>query len=262
MLINALVVFILSINVLYAAVPGSSEPTAPPYIIHDYLTVRNDNWPIGGLDDNRTASADVGIQLYDTWRLGMSYDMFTQKVHNDDPTVGKREDNLSITLNRRMWDMLTFGAGVRFTGDLRGEEVQNWWHRTIGFPMIYKLDYPEHNVYPLVVADLRNYVLNENGCNYYWSGSWATCNRSVEQEYSVGIWGGGNDDNTHFEDGVGWIGLNYINYGGHTQGYVVDKSWNYEEGLGCEVGFVVDNFMFRMVVRGSNRLQGEFGIVF
>jgi hypothetical protein len=279
------------------------------------LVVQNDNWPAGGADDNRTASLDAGFHLGGEWRLGVAFDMFTQKDRNYDwdtfttthnyvtttttVTTGHgpnshagdhpnyhawqhvhtttttstvdnatttidsgstnlidREDALSLTLNRRLWDMITLGAGVRITGDLKGEEVQNFWHRTIGDPTIYKLQYPETEFTPLFVADLRNYSVNPNGANLYWSASLASCNRSVEQEYGVGIWGGNS------QESICWLGLNLNEFAGHTQDYVIDQSWKNEEGFGLEAGMTMQALLLRVVWRQEGHVQGEIGFTF
>lgn len=345
---NILIILLLSAtSFLSAAVSGSSEGTVPGPVVHEnYLTVQNDNWPAGGADDNRTASADMGIQLWGNLRLGLTYDMFTQKdrnfdwftssvthnyvtttttttvttghgkgpkpfgpdhdngnhngnehheggghdngnhngwghgnhVHTTTTTTTSTVDNaettyahgstdyvdrvdaLSLTADYRMWDMLTLGAGIRITGNLRGEEVQNRWHRIIGDDTIYNLKYPETEIQPLFVADLRNYVVNEDGANFYWSASLASCNRSMEQEYGLGIWNGVDADN--LAAGVAWLGLNVTEYAGHTQDYVIDRSWENEEGFGVEAGLTLGNALFRVVWRQEGHVQGEFGIVF
>ena len=116
-----------------AGLPGNLPPTVDqPFEIN----FSNDFLGRGGsVDDYRTQQLIVGGPLSRLWTLTLDHSTLTRT----DPTSPGRIDQMSATLGYRMLDAvsatahtrITAGAGLRSTGDLGGEKMQNGFHRII-----------------------------------------------------------------------------------------------------------------------------------
>jgi len=273
---------LVCVNALAAQVSGSSEIVAPLQdSVRNFITCQNDNWPVGGRDENRTASLDVGLQLHDNIRFGLTYDMFTDKEPENGPVrqvpsgrvdsnanpiydhgvYGLRKDSLSLTINYEVTDWLTVGGGIRFNQNLNGKQIQDTWHNAVGAPVLTHYQYENDEATdPLVVLDIRKAYQIQGGPGVYVSGSFAY-SHTLESEVGCGIYGSTSDPDYPITL-KGWIGLNYLSYMGDSGSEVINDSWDFEDGLGIEAGFSVWIGYFKVVYNPETMSElGEFGFV-
>jgi hypothetical protein len=117
-----------------AAQPGVPElpPRTDPEVA--WLTWGNDWFGVPGArtDDHRTNEFAAGLRR-GLWVVALDDSMLTLFDGESDRQRrhGHRLDEATLTLGRELAGDLTVGLGVRYRGDLGGEGVQDWWHRTL-----------------------------------------------------------------------------------------------------------------------------------
>jgi hypothetical protein len=115
------------------AQPGVPEPPPRTAAEAAWLTWGNDWFGVPGerTDDHRTNEFAAGLRR-NGWVVCVDNSMLT--VFGDDRgrQHGRRLDEATLTVGREVCDDLTLGVGLRYRGNLGGEGLQNWWHRTLG----------------------------------------------------------------------------------------------------------------------------------
>jgi len=124
-----------------AGVPDAPRPGTPPSV---WVGWSNDSF--GGefgenTDDFRTNAFNLGLNL-ESWLVAIDYSMLTDR-YDDTP---ERTDQLTATLGylaldgvaagagAKLW--LSAGGGLRLTGALGGQQLQNVWHDALEFRRI------------------------------------------------------------------------------------------------------------------------------
>ncbi len=142
--VRALMLIAAMIPAAVAAVPGIPEaprPGTPPAV---WVGWSNDSF--GGefgenTDDFRTNALTLGMNL-ERYLVAVDYSMLTDR-YDDTP---ERTDQLTATLGYLVLDgvtagpgakaWLSAGGGLRLTGAMGGQEVQNAWHDALEFRRI------------------------------------------------------------------------------------------------------------------------------
>lgn len=212
---------------LYAALGGVPEKPVPgrnwPKM---WLGIANDDYgPIqdgDDMDDHRTAAFHGGYR-HDNWLLFIDFAILTDKAQS------VRTDELTISVGRILlsdeevpiepladWD-IAVGVGLRLTGDMNGEGIQNDWHSLIN---------QEPTVLPYEEADPETlgwvsgewvWVANQDPEDWQWGVSmafrgvvnslgqseWSPAAHIVMRHWSIDAWTGlryesrnGNGSNT------------------------------------------------------------------
>ena len=194
-----------------AGLPGNLPPTVDqPFEIN----FSNDFLGRGGsVDDFRTQQLIVGGPLSRLWTLTLDHSTLTRT----DPTSPGRIDQLSATLGYRLLDAITgsahtritAGAGLRSTGDLGGEKMQNGFHRLIDSAVEVLPYQPGSGTDATAWIDMHHYrcLRDSIAGNPAWSaGYWVRASSMLttagEWDNAIGVYGVASRDN--FD---GWLGL-------------------------------------------------------
>lgn len=161
---------------LPAAVAGAPEPGPTGVLPYAALTSSNDMFGdgVGNGDDYRTAALSGHLRL---GRVVLAADaaMLTDRA------AGTRSDEAVVVAGwdfgpqapRLGWHLAGFaGGGVRYDGDLHGEEVQNDVHRMIGAQQVALAEDPVDRMRPVLVGSAAVGWLGEaqGGLTGWWGG--------------------------------------------------------------------------------------------
>ncbi len=134
-----------------AAVSGLPAPPAPGPEPKAWLEWVNDAFSgstVHNTDDFRTNANALVVHLSPRWLLAADFSMLTKKgQQSKNPS---RADELTTSVGYLPivgggdgnWWRLGVGAGMRSSGNYGGQNLQNAWHRTVGFGLV-KLPYDD-----------------------------------------------------------------------------------------------------------------------
>ena len=164
-----------------AQTPTIPTPLRPGPLPRSWFVWTNDAF--GGevgvnLDDFRTNAFSFGHQQ-EGWLFAVDHSTLTNRGDFGPPG---RIDELTVSGGYRAYEernddqvlTLDLGLGVRLSGDLHGQDLQNAWHDTISFPEI-DLPYEEEHVAGLAWFDLEWMVFDTEGLRdnpLFMSGGW------------------------------------------------------------------------------------------
>ncbi len=217
-----------------AAQPG--VPELPPRTEPDvaWLTWSNDWFGVPGptCDDHRTNEFSGGIRRTDHWVVAFDDSMLTLFDQSDRLRQrGVRLDEATATLGREVGADLTIGLGMRYRGDLGGEGLQNWWHRTLNDQTV-SATYEQGGAAALAYGLWRHSYAIENGFSpeLLASGTASTDGEFCSDEAARLVWYTPGDVTV-------WLGLRYRIRAGDFAAEVVEATAAFERGLCYEFGF-------------------------
>jgi hypothetical protein len=125
---------------------GASTHAKHPNI---WVELTDDDWPSGNGDDHRTFSFDGGLGDDET-RIGLGYDMLT-KTHSN-----IRLDQLTVSISNKFAEDNWVGLGVRYSDNLGGEDIQNFWHSAVDQNMVH-VEYEDiHRIEPFLIQSYES----------------------------------------------------------------------------------------------------------
>lgn len=221
---------------LQAALAGVPEAPVPGTLPRAWLAVANDAFGIVATpDDYRTNQIALAVLITPQVILCADHSMLTAVP------AGTRSDEGTVTVgwlpggDELPWIVL--GVGMKWTGDLGGEDLQQRWHEVIGmeeYDLAYETDSPRGVAYALL-------------SQVWWAGErtgWAVTTAALAttggevQAEAVG-WALYRRSRM-----TAWAGLRARCRGGsaptRTAGLVAD----FEEGLWCDYGVGIGWFAF------------------
>jgi hypothetical protein len=144
---------------------------------------------------------------------------------------GARLDEATATLGREVSPDLTLGLGLRYRGDLGGEGLQDWWHRTLNDQTV-SATYEQGGAAALAYGLWRHSYDIENGFapELLASGTASTDGEFCSDAAARLVWYTPNDVTV-------WLGLRYRIRAGDFAAEVVDAAAAFERGMCYEFGF-------------------------
>jgi len=221
---------------LHAALAGVPEAPVPGTLPRAWLAVANDAFGIVATpDDYRTNQIALAVRITPALIVCADHSMLTAVP------AGTRSDECTVTVgwlpggDERPWIVL--GLGMKWTGDLGGEDLQKQWHDLIGmdrYDLTYEKDQPRGLAYALL-------------SQVWWSGErtgWAVTTAALAttggelQAEAVG-W-------ALYRRGrmTAWAGLRARYRGGDAPTATADLVADFEDGLWCDYGIGVSWFAF------------------
>ncbi len=216
-----------------SAQPG--VPELPPRTEPDvaWLTWSNDWFGLPGpaCDDHRTNEFAAGLRR-GSWVVCLDDSMLTLFDQSDRLRQhGTRVDEATATLGRAISPDLTLGLGVRYRGDLGGEGLQDWWHRTLSNQTV-SAEYEQGGAAALAYGLWLHSFHPEEffAPELLASGTASTDGEFCSDAAARLVWYTPRDVTV-------WAGLRYRVRAGNYSGEVVDATAAFERGLCYEFGF-------------------------
>jgi hypothetical protein len=216
---------------LSAAIAGVPEAPVPGTLPRAWVGIANDAFGVVATpDDYRTNEISMFVRFGDTAIIGIDHSMLTA-VPN-----GTRSDELTITGGwlpfgaARPWVVL--GGGVKLTGDIAGESIQNWWHDVIGvegFDLVYEKDDPQVVAYTLI-----NQVWRHEELIGFAGTASALISSGGESQAEAAGWG-----LIRSSWSTAWAGFRGRYRGGHMPTQTAILVADFEEGLWIDYGIGV-----------------------
>jgi hypothetical protein len=227
---------------------GASTHAKHPNI---WVELTDDDWPSGNGDDHRTFSFD-GALGNDETRIGFGYDMLT-KTDSD-----CRLDQLTLSISNKWAEDNWVGLGLRYSGSIAGEDIQNFWHSTINQNQL-DVQYEDiHRLEPFLIQSYES-VKNIEGFDISTRATVMVSPYTIEAYANVLLcWK--QDDRFNYQ--WWWIGPAYlfekqINDKRETIEYTYDR----EDGPQLLFGVTLEKLYFTVSLQQYG-LYGGFGIDF
>jgi len=218
---------------LDAAIAGTPLPPTPGSVPTAWLTVGNDNLgleSVYGIDDNRTSQEALVGRFGESVIIVLDHSILTDCEH------GTRSDELTPTVgwlpfgpgdDEAPW--VALGIGGRFSGNLRGQNVQNGVHSAQNFSYL-------ELVYDSRQSSALGYIMGERSL---WLLPWA----GIEMDATLLATTYGEVQGEvaehgvlRFADATLWAGLRWSARNGVGQGRTARSVATFERGLWIDYG--------------------------